>query len=362
MLPTDPGHPVGDPVGSPPCVPALPPPRFGHLAHLTHRIGMWEHAKFLAPRTEHGFCTDDNARALIVVARDGGRSAGLDVLGQTYLRFVLDARTTAGRFRNRRDQHGAWLDEDGSDDAQGRAWWSLGVAARHGVSPSARGEGAAAFDACTTFESVHLRANAFAALGAVDLLAVDPAHGGAMQLLHRCVDRLAAASGSRIPWFEERLTYDNARLPEALLAAGQALDAPRLRRTGLRLLTWLVGVETRGDHFSFVPAGGWTPGEPRPGFDQQPVEAVAMAEACHRAWTITGQEVWRTRGLRAAGWFVGRNDTGAVLYDADTGGTCDGLRRDGVNENRGAESTLAGLAALQVAAAFVADDAAVTAP
>lgn len=357
MLPVDPDHLLGHRDASPPSAPDLPAPRFEHLARLTHQLGMWEHAELMVPRTEHGFCTDDNARALIVVSRDAGRTAALDVLGQTYLRFVLDARTPAGRFRNRRDQDGTWLDEVGSDDSQGRALWSLGVAARHGASSATRHQSMAAFDVCRSFGSVHLRANAFAVLGAVEVLVAHPGHVGATDLLHRCADRLASAAGSRIPWFEARLTYDNARLPEALLAAGHALDAPRLRHAGLRLLDWLVGVETRGEHFSFVPADGWTPGEPRPGFDQQPVEAIAMAEACHRAWTITGDDTWRRRGMRAVGWFVGDNDLGAVLYDADTGGTCDGLMRDGVNENRGAESTLAGLAALQVAAAFAADDA-----
>ncbi len=361
MLPVDPHDLPRGRAGSRPFAPDLPAPRFEHLASLTHRIGMWEHAELLVPRAEHGFCTDDNARALILVSRDAGCTEGLEAFGQTYLRFVLDARTPAGGFHNRRDQDGTWLDEIGSDDSQGRAWWALGVAARHGASSATRHQGLAAFDVCRSFESVHLRANAFAVLGAVEVLAAAPGHAGATDLLHRCADRLATAASNRIPWFEARLTYDNARLPEALLAAGHALDSPRLRHAGLRLLDWLVGVETRGDRFSFVPDGGWAPGEPRPGFDQQPVEAIAMAEACHRAWTITGDDLWRDRGMRAVRWFVGHNDLGAMLYDPDTGGTCDGLMRHGVNQNRGAESTLAGLAALQVAAAFAADDA-VTVP
>lgn len=356
MLPGDPRELTHEPDGPRPFLPQLPAPRYEHLAHLTHRIGMWEHAEFLQPRPEHGFCTDDNARALILVSRDAGRTAGLGALGKTYLQFVLDARSPAGRLRNRRDQDGAWLDDVGSDDSQGRALWSLGVAARHGASPATRHKSATAFDASSGFESVHLRANAFAVLGAVDVLAAQPGHAGATDLLQRCTDRLTRAAHSRIPWFEARLTYDNARLPEALLAAGHALDAPRLRHAGLRLLDWLVGVETRGDRFSFVPDGGWAPGEPRPGFDQQPVEAIAMAEACHRAWSITGDAAWRDRGMRAVRWFLGHNDLGAVLYDARTGATSDGLMRHGMNENRGAESTLAGLSALQVAASFAAGD------
>ena len=275
----------------------------------------------------------------------------LDDLAATYLAFVLDARTEGGAFHNRRGHDGTWLDDAGSDDSQGRAWWALGVAARRGRQPWMREASVAAFDVDTDFTSVHLRANAFAVLGAVDLLAVEPAHPAANQLLRRWIEPLATRASSRVPWLEDRLTYDNARLPEALLAAGGTLGDARLVRTGLRLLTWLVGVETTVDHFSFVPHGGWTVGDDRPTFDQQPVEAAAMADACYRAWTMTGDPAWRSRGIRAAQWLVGHNETGSVLYDDATGGTRDGLMRDGVNDNQGAESTLAGLSALQVAVA-----------
>lgn len=330
----------------------FPLPRFDHLTALTDGFGVWEHAEYTAPRRSHGFCTDDNARALIVMCRDRTQSDHLDRLAERYLRFVLDAQVEQGGFHNRRSADGAWLDDVGSDDAQGRAWWALGVAAQQGRTPQMRREAAAAFDACAHFDSDHLRPHAFAILGAVALLDIAPAHVGGRELLDRSVQRLATAAGARIPWFEARLTYDNARLPEALLAAGATLQAPALIRTGLRLLTWLVDTETIDRHFSFTPADGWSPGEPRPAFDQQPVEAVAMAEACARAWTITGDAAWRDRSLSAVRWFLGDNDLGEDLYEAGSGGTRDGLMAGGLNENQGAESTLAGLAALQVAAAL----------
>lgn len=334
---------------------SLPAPRFDHLTHMTHALGLWEHAELTTPRVAHGFCTDDNARALIVVSRDPTPARELDALAATYLAFVLDARRPDGRFHNRRDPAGGWADEVGSDDAQGRAWWSLGVVARHGRQPWMRQAGVAAFATCGDVGSVHLRANAYAVLGAAELLAVVPDHGRAIELIRRSVAPITAAAGGHIPWFEDRLTYDNARLPEALLAAGTTLRDRGLVRTGLRLLTWLVAVETDSDHFSFTPDRGWAPGEPRPAFDQQPIEAVAMAEACQRAWTITGDDAWRERGLQAVRWLLGANDVGVALYDPASGGTRDGLMVDGVNENQGAESTLAGLGALQVAAAFGAD-------
>jgi len=332
----------------------LPLPRFDHLVEMSTGLGMWEHAELLEPRPAHGYCTDDNARALIVLSREPTRSDALDELAATYLQFVLEARKGDGTFHNRRHHDSTWLDDDDSDDSQGRAWWSLGVAARAGRTPAARADAVAAFDDCAGFDSIdHLRPHAFAVLGLHDLLEVVPDHADARALLGRSIDRLArAAADADLAWFETRLTYDNARLPEALIAGGVALGDADIVDTGLDLLGWLVDVETADGHFSFVPAGGTVPGAPRPAFDQQPVEAVAMAEACHRAWTVTGAECWRDRGLRAVGWFLGDNDTGGVLYDTTTGGTRDGLMIDQVNQNQGAESTLAGLAALQLARTF----------
>ena len=149
------------------------------------------------------------------------------------------------------------------------------------------------------------------------------------------------------PWPEERLTYDNARIPEAMLAAGAALSRPRLAKDGLSLLRWLVGVETRGDHFSFVPVGGWVQPEPRPAFDQQPIEAAGVADACARAWELTGDPSWKEVVVRAAAWILGDNDVGVPLYDPDTEGCCDGLEPTGVNRNQGAESTLAMITTFQ---------------
>jgi hypothetical protein len=152
------------------------------------------------------------------------------------------------------------------------------------------------------------------------------------------------------PWPEPRLAYDNARLAEARIAAGVALERPALVEEGLGLLGWLAVTETREGHFSFTPAGGWGPGEPRPGFDQQPIEAGAMADACARAHAVDGDERFAGLAALAARWFLGENDTGIALLDPETGGCCDGLEREGRNENQGAESTLSAIAALQAAA------------
>ena len=124
--------------------------------------------------------------------------------------------------------------------------------------------------------------------------------------------------------------------------------AERARAEGLRLLDWLVAEQTapRG-HFSFTPTHGWTGGEPRPAFDQQPIEAGAMADAAARAFTVTGQADWADVTIRSAGWFTGRNDLGVAMFDDRTGGCFDGLQVDGPNVNQGAESTIVFLTALR---------------
>jgi hypothetical protein len=331
----------------------IPAPNFGHLRAITDPLGIWEHSRFSSPRRDLGFCTDDNARALVVVCNQAASDSNLADLAAIYLNFVLEARIATGGFHNRRGSDGVWLDEVGSDDSQGRAWWALGTVTRHGYEPWMRRAGKAAFADCDGFGSSHLRPNAFAALGAVEFLAAEPKNEGAQRLLARTSQILIDAARSRIPWPEIRLTYDNARIPEALMAAGAALGDERMIDTGIRLLERLLWVETDGDHFSFTPVGGWERGETRPGYDQQPLEAAAMAGACHRAWTMTGNPLWRAKALRSAHWLLGRNDTGVELYDIETGATCDGLQQKSVNRNQGAESTVAGLAVLQVASLFV---------
>lgn len=333
-----PGRSVADP---------LPTPCFDHLRRMTDHRGLWEHALHTTPRTEHGYCTDDNARALIVISREPDPSPVLVELAEIYLAFLEHAQLPLGGFRNRRSSDGSWSDEVGSDDSQGRSLWALGAVTRHGPAPWMREVGLALFDKQRDFHSPSPRANAFAVLGASEVLASFPDHQPARHILERCVGHLLERDDARWPWPEERLAYDNARIPEALLAAGSLLSNDGLLDAGLRLLEWLVATETNDGHFSFTPVGGWAPGEPRPGFDQQPVEAAAMADACHRAWALTGAGRWKDRVERVAGWFVGANDTGVALYDPQTGGCGDGLTPDGINQNQGAESTLAALAVLQ---------------
>ena len=327
----------------------LPEPRFDHLKSMTDHRGLWEHAEFASARHEHGYCTDDNARALIILTRVPDPSADLVDLADVYLAFLRDAQLLGGGFVNRRNPDGSWSHGVGSDDSQGRALWALGTVAGRGPTKAMRDIALATFDAHHGFSSPSPRANAFAVLGAGEVLTSNPGHHPARSLLERSVEHLEFHDDPLWPWPEHRLAYDNARIPEALLVAGMLLPDDALVDAGLSLLEWLAATETRDGHFSFAPTGGWTLGEARPGFDQQPMEAAAMADACARAWALTGDPRWSERVQRAARWFMGDNDSEIVLYDSDTGGCGDGLGHDFANLNQGAESTLAALSVLQSA-------------
>ena len=199
-------------------------------------------------------------------------------------------------------------------------------------------------------QSLHLRSSAYAALGAAEVVTGRGQVQPAVELLDRASSLIATAARATIGWPETRLTYDNARIPEALIAAGIALGDARRTSLGIRLLDWLALNESQGNRFSFTPVGGREPGVHEPGFDQQPIEAWAMADACYRAWSVTGVEMGKKgpAGRLLASRQQRQGD--ALLYEAESGGTFDGLTLDGVNLNQGAESTLAGIGTLQVAA------------
>ena len=187
------------------------------------------------------------------------------------------------------------------------------------------------------------RAMAFAALGAAELLAFDPEHGAARALLTDYAASVPAGNNDPAwPWPEPRLTYANAALPEAMIAAGAALDDSTLRQRGLDLLAWLVEFETGDGHLSPTPVGGRGPEDARPAFDQQPI-------ACARAAGVDSNPIWLDGVRAAAAWFMGDNDAGQQMWNPETGGGYDGLHADGVNGNQGAESTLAVISTLQQA-------------
>jgi hypothetical protein len=332
-------------MGAPARYDHIPSPPFTHLRRLTDAGGVYEHARGTTPRREHGYCLDDVARALVVVSRESGPAH--DDLREHYLSFVLAAQDDDGRFRNRRGTDLRFRGAPCVEDCWGRALWALGAVARD---PRAF----AAFERGARWRSPSPRTMAFAALGAAEVLSVQPAHVGALDLLAAAAAAIGRpAPGAEWPWPEPRLAYANAVLPEALLVAGDALGVPAMITDGLALLAWLIEVQTRHGHLSLVPAGGRGPHDRGAGYDQQPIEAATLANACARAHRITGEQRWLDGVSRCADWFLGANDSAKPLYDPVSGGGCDGLERYGRNENQGAESTMALMSTLQQARALL---------
>lgn len=246
------------------------------------------------------------------------------------------------------DRNGRWTDAPATEDAWGRCLWGLGTAAAHSEVSLVRRLSVIQFERSAAVRSPWPRAMAFAALGAAEVLTVNPQDRAARALITDYAAGIPGPNGDLAwPWPEPRLTYANAVLPEAMIATGSALEDVELQRRGLDLLAWLVNHETADGHLSPTPAGGSGPGDTRPGFDQQPIEVSTLADACARAAGIDASPVWPDTVRAAAAWFEGANDAGLRMWDPHTGGGFDGLHADSVNQNQGAESTLAVLSTLQ---------------
>jgi hypothetical protein len=329
---------------------SLPP--LEHVLALSDDVGIIQHARESIPNRSTGYCTDDVSRAFIVmlmrlqhVARDPDalRLAGI------YLAFLVDAQLPDGSFHNFMSYERAWLDDVGTKDSCGRAMWSLGYGARHAPRASWRRVCAAMLDRAlgTIGWLEHPRAQAYAMLGLAHAMHYEPSAPRA-DALRTLANELAARyereRSDDWDWFESMLTYDNARLPEAMLRAGDALDDVRLIEIARVTLAFLE--RTVFENGIFVPIGndGWyRRGGPRARFAQQPLEAAAMVDAELAAFDAFGNPAHRAAAECAKGWYDGKNLLGASM--AHAGGCYDGLEPDGPNHNMGAESTLAYLAA-----------------
>jgi glycosyltransferase involved in cell wall biosynthesis len=331
---------------------AVPSNSIAHLRAMTEHVGLHQHATGSTPDPAHGYCLDDNARALLLTTllRASWADAGaLDPLDDRYACFVEGAYDEqTGRFRNMMDRAGTWLAETGSEDSHGRALWALGavIGRRSELARVNRASSlfARALEATVAFTSP--RAWTYALLGISEYVAacrgdrrVDAVRE---QLARRLLGLLEATETPDWPWFESKATYCNARLPQALIVSGRWLRDPAMASAGLRTLEWLCRVQISREGF-FAPIGsnGFYPRDGyKASYDQQPVEASAMVSACLEAERASRDPRWRLDAERAFYWFLGRNVVGESLYDSATGGCRDGLHMGRVNQNQGAESTL----------------------
>lgn len=337
---------------------ALPKPDFTHLIAMSDDTGMLQHASYDVPTRAEGYCTDDNARALVLTVAAGQENpanlAITEPLQARYLAFLdhaLDRET--GRFVNFMSFDRRWLERVGSDDSHGRALWGLGVIAagaqRHGRRDRAKELLRAAVPAMANIQSP--RAIAYALLGLVPFADADP-YSEAPKVRDRFAARLFSAfvanNEREWPFPEAALTYGNARVPQALIAAGVSAGREAWVASGLETLEWLMQAQTGPDGV-FAPVGnqGWWPrGAAMAAYDQQPIEAAGAVSACLEAHAATGERHWLREASRAFAWFLGANSVGMAMYDPTNGGGFDGLTPNGPSRNLGAESTLSYLTAL----------------
>jgi glycosyltransferase involved in cell wall biosynthesis len=333
----------------------LPPLSLDHLQRMTDDTGMLQHAVMAVPNTGEGYTTDDNARALIAaVMLEELAQPGAANLATRYMAFLQHAFNPAtARFRNFMGYDRRWLEDVGSEDSHARALWALGTVLGQSASPALVGVAsplfARALPAALAFG--HPRPAALALLGIHAYLQRFAGDQRVQQACATLAEGLLARYQANLSegwrWFAQDLTYDNPVLPHALLLSGEALRRADMRVAGLEALSWLASrQQAEAGHFAPVGCNGFAQrGAATARFDQQPLEAQAMVIASLAALRITGHDFWMTEARRAFDWFLGRNDLGLALYDPTTGGCQDGLLMDRVNQNQGAESTLAFLLA-----------------
>lgn len=331
----------------------LPPINLSHLLRMTDSTGVFQHAIFSVPNFSEGYCTDDNARAFILavllaeLGEDPEPVRGLASTSGAFLHYAFNAKTK--RFHNHLSFERQWLDPQGSEDSHGRALWALGVGVGRSHSRSFQMMAGQLFElalpSLTRFTSP--RAWAFGLLGIHEYLRRCSGDSMVKQaretLTFRLMDSFQANAHADWLWFEEELSYDNAKLAHALIASGDVTGQPVVLERGLEALRWLTNLQmSEKGHFRPIGSNGfYRRGGTRADFDQQPIEAQATVSACLEAYRATAEVVWYDHAQRAFDWFMGWNDLGLGLYSPETGGCRDGLHVDRVNGNQGAESTLA---------------------
>jgi hypothetical protein len=324
--------------------------RIDHFQSMCDDTGLFQHAVSVPDRS-HGYCVDDNARALLLACalNNRGEQRLPEILTTSFAAFVQHAwNPDTRRFRNFMGFGRTWLEPSGSEDSHARTLWALGECARSDASPSRRRWAASLFaealSGAQAFGSPRAWAFTLLGLDAYCAAAPDDLHAGDVrpELADRLMRLLASVETPDWVWFEEGLAYDNARLSQAMMMTGMATQTPAYVEAGLRTLRWLMTQQTApAGHFRPVGTAGFGEQRRQPrAFDQQPVEAAATISACVAAWRADGDPEWKAVASRVFAWFLGSNDLSVALADPETGSCRDGLHPDRANENRGGESVV----------------------
>jgi glycosyltransferase involved in cell wall biosynthesis len=336
----------------------LPEIKLSHLSRMTDSTGVFQHAIFSVPNFSEGYCVDDNARAFILAAllgelgADPERARALATTCAAFLHHAFDLKTK--RFHNHMSFDRRWLDERGSDDCQGRTLWALGVGVGRSPYRSFQIMAGQLFATALPMltELTSPRAWAFGLIGIHEYLrrlgGASVANQTRETLTSRLMELFERNARQNWLWFEESLSYDNAKLAHALILSGRATGQQEVFEQGLRALRWLTELQiSEKGHFRPIGTNGFYSRDgARANFDQQPIEAQATVSACLEAYRVTSDLWWYEQAQRAFDWFIGWNDLGLELYSPETGGCRDGLHVDRINRNEGAESTLAFLLSL----------------
>jgi len=336
----------------------LPMLKLDHVFRMTDSTGLFQHAHFSVPNFAEGYCTDDNARALILTVlleELGEESVRVRSLASTYSAFLDFAFNPAmNRFRNFMSFDRKWLEEQGSEDSHGRALWALGTCVGRSRRRSFQAWAGQLFiqalPAIMDLQSP--RPWAFALLGIHEYLRRLSGDRLATQIRDTLTTRLLkmfeTAACEEWFWCEDRVTYDNAKMAHALISSGASTGQQQTVERGLQVLRWLAKCQTaEGGYFRPIGNKGfYERGGERAHFDQQPIEAHAMVSASLEAYRVTSDPYWYQQAQHAFDWFLGWNDLGLELYSSSSGGCSDGLLVDRVNPNQGAESSLAFLLSL----------------
>jgi hypothetical protein len=329
-----------------------------HLDVLTTRIGIMQHAQGARPDPSHGYCTDDVARALLVDVLHYRQLGWLAVAASAHrnVTFLAEAfEGSTGRFRNLRRWDGAWLDLPGSEDANARALQALAEVITSAPAGTVRDDASALFERAFTTAS---QVNSLRPTATVVLACETVARTRGLEVVADVYERVAndlwhAFAGCEAhtdwPWPEALVTYENELLPQALIVAGRRLRRPRMVEAGSRVLDWLLDAQTDADGgLRTVGNAGWWPrGGEVARYDQQPISTTTLLLAAETAFEATADPRYRDAVESAYGWFLGRNDAHAPVADPTSGAGADGIGPAGVSRNRGAESTLMWLIALE---------------